>query len=203
MEMLLPNPTWTLLLWQRITHTQAHSAILRPQRNLSFPVQLYQCFSREKGFQRPLPGQGKSLGSCGSLLCLQLTWPSWRSRGFLLLVLGSAMWMVCSNFFWDFQGGENFWLLMPCHVLLGVILCKLLAYGPLSFSFSQKMTYLSLQTSPAHARFWTNMTWKLFTQFYCPHLLWSVQSDACFTVNCYFSVNKYFDIKRSPQNSSY
>lgn len=151
--MCLPNTAHK----HRVTAAQAHLAAFGPQRNLSFPEQLHQCFSRQKGFQRAPPGQSKLLGSCGSFLCLQLTWQSGRSRGFLLLCLGQqCKWCVqnSSGISREIpQGGEHFWLLVPCHVLLGVILCKLLAYGPLSFSFCQKMTYLSLQTSPAHAKF--------------------------------------------------
>lgn len=102
----------------RDTATQAHLAAFRPQGNLSFPEQLYQCFSREKGFQRALPGQSKLPGSCGSFLCLQLTWQTGRSRGLLLLCLSQRWkWYAQSSSGISreiLQGGEHFWCPAMC-----------------------------------------------------------------------------------------
>lgn len=102
----------------RVTATQAHLAAFRPQGNLSFPEQLYQCFSREKGFQRALPGQSKLPGSCGSFLCLQLTWQTGRSRGLLLLCLSQRWKWYAQNSSGIsreiLQGGEHFWCPAMC-----------------------------------------------------------------------------------------
>lgn len=161
----LPNTTRTALCAKHtITHTGTFSS-LRPQK----PVISTAAIPGLQQRKRLSEGPARSEQIPWQLWVFPLlTWQSWRSRGFLLLVPGSAMWMVCSKLFWDFQGRENFWLLLPCHVLLGGSLCKLLAHGPLSFSSCQKMSFLSLQTSPAHAKLWTNITWKLFHPILLP-----------------------------------
>lgn len=197
----LPNTTRTGLLSWTQSHTHTHLAHLRPQRNLSFPAQLSQCFSREKGFQWALPGQSKPMGSPGPFPCLQPTWQSWRSRGLLLLVPRSAMRMVCSKLTLlavpgKFSGEEEisgFWCpAMCCWELFSASFWPM---AHLHFPSVRRCLIWVCQHLLHMQNFERTYYLKtFFAQFYCPHLLWSVQSDACFTVK------KYFGVKRTPQN---
>lgn len=152
----LPNPTRTTLLWQTQSHTHT-GTFSSPKATENFQQSChfqYSCTTdlAKKSFRGPyhvradpsaavglspacsrLGKAGGAEGSFASDGCLgqQCEWCVQNSSGISREIL---------------QEGENFWLQVPCHVLLGVIFCKLLAYGPLSFSFCQKMSYLSLQT---------------------------------------------------------
>lgn len=124
-----PNTTRALLLCPTHNHTHKNTfSSLKAIEKAAFPLQPHQCFSREKGFQRAPPGQSKSLGSSGSSLC-------WLGRVGEQRVPPPGAWVSNVNGGFSgisretLQGGGNFWFLVPCHGLLGVIPCKLLAYG--------------------------------------------------------------------------
>lgn len=154
----LLTTTRTVPLRQTQSHTETHLVVLSPQGELSFPIQLYHWFSKEKKNLADSPTRSEKtlrqlwvfpLPTANFAKLEEQRAPSpgtcvRDAKGVLKTLLGFPGNLKI------LQVGENF-------CLAGALSCaagsySLQALGLCPFHFSSVWRYLSLQTIPAHAK---------------------------------------------------